>query len=250
MKMKKINAIILALLTVFALCSCGDKNRTEDILEGDRVVGKSYYEDDRLVKEEFTDGDGRVSEYRQYSADGKVLEKGTNDYNSDGSLHSAEIATYDGDKVVKKDVTVYEDGKASQVRNVKYSYNADGSVLESATADGKNVSEVLRDADGNKLYSTAFEDNGSVKTTYGDGNVVRSETFDRDGKSVGYTEMQYGENGKASGSATYNGDGTLVMTTSYEYAEDGKVSKVLMYDADGKLYQTGTYDKDGKLTLE
>lgn len=232
------------------LCSCRDKNRTEDILDGDRVVGKSYYEDDRLVKEEYTDTDGRVSEYRQFGESGSMEEKGTNKYNSDGSLMSAEVASYDGDKVVKKTTTLYSDGKASKVKNVKYSYNSDGSVLEVSTADGKNESEILRDADGNKLYSTAFDDNGSVKTTYGDGNnIVRSETFDRDGNSVGYTEMQYDENGRAVGSATYKGDGTLVMTSVFEYAENGSKSKILMYDAEGKLYQTGTYDADGKLTL-
>lgn len=246
--MKKLFAVLLALVMSLSLYSCGkEKSRTEDILDGDKVVGKSYYENGQLVKEEYTDENGSVSEYKQYT-DGTLSQTGKNEYGDDGDLASSSVSDYDGDRVVKEENTYYKDGEVAQVRTVEYTYNEDGSVLESVSSDGKKTSEVLKNSDGEKLYSTSYDENGSVKTSYENGNISKSETFGTEGELLGYSQMEYGEDGKTSGSVTYNGNGEAVMKTVYEYNGD-KVSKIYMYNADGTLFQTGVYGEDGKLTL-
>ena len=247
--MKKITALVLVLVMALSLFACGNtkKEKTVDIMEGEKVVGKSYYENDELVKEEYTNENGDIATFKEYT-DGKLSQTGKNTYGEDGSLTEVSVSTLTDDRVTKEEHTFYEKGKASRVSTVDYTYNDDGSVLESVSNDGVKSSEVLKDSAGEKVYTAKFDEKGSVKETYENGDIAKSESFDTDGKLVGYSDMEYDENGLSTGSKTYNAAGELILTSVYEY-KDGKMAKILMYDADGELYQTGIYDEDGKLTI-
>lgn len=250
--MKKTLALILCAILALSLVSCGNNTpepagRTEDIKDGDRVIGKSYYENDQLVKEEFTDENGEISEYREYD-NGTLARTGKNEYGEKGDLVSSTVSTMNGDKVAKEEISFYTDGRVSGVRTTDFTYNDDGSVVEAVSKDGQKTSEVMRDAGGNRVYSSTYSESGCIKTTYDGENVSKSESFDKNGELKGYSVMQNDANGKAMGSETFNADGKLLMRSVYEY-ENGKPAKILMYNADGTLYQTGVYDEQGKLTL-
>ncbi len=230
-----------------SLFACGSGEKVEDIKKGDKVVGKSYYENDRLVKEEYTNEKGDVDSFKEYT-DGKLSQTGKNTYGKDGSLSEVSVSTLKDDRVAKEEHTFYENGKAARVNTIDFTYNDDGSVLESVSNDGRKSSDVLKNSVGEKVYSTTYDEKGSIKSSYENGEISKSESFDTEGKLVGYSDMEYDENGLSTGSKTYNAEGELILTSVYEY-KDGKMSRILMYNASGELYQIGVYDEQGKLTI-
>lgn len=202
--MKRITAILLCILAAFVICSCGketvagdttdtvetetDAQRSEDIEENGKTVGKSYYDGDRLIKEEYFENESGVARTVTYGDDGASTETRTKEgkkltetvKNSTGEIVSS--CTFDDNGSVKdtyegKNLVLTEsfdkDGKLVGKTSVKF--DELGLRTESDTVNGK----------GELLYHTVYEyDAGKLKgfTMYdGAGNIHRYGLYDDEG---------------------------------------------------------------------
>lgn len=236
--MKKILPLLLAALIAFSLVSCAGT-----------AEKKKPDETGTAATESVTDESGNVLEEKELNEDGSVRKETKNTYDKDGKLTSTKVISYEDGKVVSEQSTDFS-GDKQFVSEKKYTYGEDGTVKTEISEDGVKVNESVNNADGSTVSSTTFNEAGSVKSSYENGNIVKSESFDTEGKLIGYSDFKYDESGKATGSETFNDKNEQIMKSVYEYQEGSdKKSKILMYNSDGSLYQTGVYDENGKLTL-
>lgn len=259
--MKKLIAVLSALIIAMSLASCssGPADKSDPGTDAGTTVSdttekagettaKENADEDAIIEEE-TDAKGNIKEQKKTDKNGNLLEKTENTYAGDGTLKSSTVTSYDGDRVSKELMTFYSsDKKDSRVVERTYTYNKDGTVVVSTLENGEKVLENVKDADGNLISSTTYNKSGSAKNIYKNGEIVKTESYGSDEKLIGYSEMKFDENGKATGSETFSAEGKPLSKTVYEYDGD-KVSQIKIYSADGNLARIGKYDSTGKLYM-
>ena len=276
--MKKLIAIICALACSLSFFSCKNEKRSEtvkDIKEGEAVVGKEYYEDDKLVREELFDKAGEVikkvyysdsekvekeEEYTlgklysdvvyTYGEDGKSTSK-KNTYNKDGEIKTVTDSNYTDGKLKKETVsTVDKDGKATVTEENHYKYNEDGTVVKTQKKDDKKVKDTVSDKDGKILYTVDYLESGSMQKKHFNekGKTVKIENFNKDGVIVRTIENLYDEMGKTLGYREYDVNGNLAYYGEYEYVE-GKLKKIAVYDENDVLVRTMVYNENGEVEI-
>ena len=247
--MKKFLLLLLASVIAFSVISCGKDTEKTPVSDdsADTEVTEAAKTDETTDANSVTDEKGNVTNSKKYNDDGSVAEEVDNTYNDDGTLKSSSRKTYDGEKVSREENIQYS-GKDKKVIVKDYSYNDDGTVKSTVTEDGKKSSETVTGADGKTEYTVKYSEAGSTKNTYEKGKIVKSESFDAEGKLLAYSDLSYDDSGKQTGSETYSAAGKLLQKSVTEYNGD-KRTKITIYKPDGSVYRTGVYDDNGKLTL-
>ena len=276
--MKRIIAILCALTCALCFFSCKDAKKSEDVKEikdGEKVVGKEYYEDEKLVREEHFDDGGEVINKVYYSEDEKVEKEEEyslgklysdvvytygedgkssskkNTYNNKGEIKTVTDSEYTDGKVMKETVSsVDKDGNTTVTEENHYTYNEDGTVVKAQKEDGNTVKETVSDKDGKELYSIDYLESGSKQKKYFNekGKTVKIENINKDGVVLRTIENLYAENGKPSGYREYDINGNLAYYSEYEYVEE-KLKKITVYDDEGVLVRTMVYDEDGNFEV-
>ena len=261
--MKKLIAMLLALVMVLGLCACSDSGKTEEKDDekeggggkgGTTTVGKLT----EVVMTE-TSSNGSTNTMKavlEYDDNQKLI--ATKTY-LNGKLEFD--ATYDKD--IEKpllEVMYDDDGKEHARYEYSYTYDANGNCLEQTERyTGSNGN-----SDFDKIVKT-YDANGNVLTSkeYDDGELFweYSYTYTATGKLATSTEIRYEENEERS-TTTYSYDkydnlvvettvgpyGTYAYTYENTYAND-KLVEVKRYDNDGALSSHKQYDAEGNCTL-
>lgn len=272
--MKKLSAMILALVMLQTLSACTQKQETETEVRYLPLEVTHDFSDDYVRK-------------YVYHYDENWVQTGITTY-LNGELESE--TTYELDlenNQILKMINTAPDGATAEIE-YKNSYDAKGNlILQEQYAEGVLVTtnEFTYDKDGNRL-SQAITNHSSGYTsiiTYdADGNMLRTESImeaigDRPA-SHAWVDYTYDENGNQIKTVNYHNDGESYRTTVTEYDSQGRKVKstasdsysgeeVLdeireftyedntetekVYDADGNLQLTGTktYDDDGNLLI-
>ena len=170
------------------------------------------------------------------------------EYKYDKNLSRVEEKIYDGvGNVVKKNEFTYDD--EGKILGIK-SYGQKGELLESVTYNydnGKRLITEKRYKEGKILYlTTDYEYNNDYDLFY----PIIIERLDDQNHLVSKTENQIGGNGKVIESITYDKDGKRISKVQYEHNSDGNVTKMSNYDKDNALtsYEIYSYTKDGVLS--
>lgn len=278
--MKKIIAIVCALACALCFFSCKEKKddvkeTVKDIKENEKVVGKGYYEGEKLVREEFVDDADEVVKKVFYSDDEKVekeeeffsgsLKSDTaytygedgkyttkkNNYNKAGEVKSVVDSEFADGKLTKETKsTLDKDGKATVTEENHYKYNEDGTVTKSQKEDGKTVKDTVSDAEGKDLYTVDYLENGTKQKKYlnDKGKVDKIENISKDDAVMRTVENLFDEYGQPTGYREYDENGYLDYYGEYKYV-DKKLTGIIVYDADGEVVRTVTYDENGKAEI-
>ena len=247
--MKKLMAMLLALVMILSLCACDKKNSTEEELETAYLLTE--------IGATQTDSEGKTHSMRgtvEYDDDYNVI--GTKTY-EDGKL-SMEI-TYDKDMdkpLVEQEYD--EDGKKTD--RTEYTYDANGNLLErsgSYSYDGETTTfkEVCTyDANGNKLTEKEYRNNElqyERTTTYTAFNKPAKEVVNNYGDETIYT-YTYDEHENVISCKT---ERKFADRDSYSYEEiyentyeGDKLVEVKCYN-DGTLEEYTKYDANGNEIL-
>jgi antitoxin component YwqK of YwqJK toxin-antitoxin module len=261
--MKKLIAMMLALVMILSLCACSNSGKTEEKDDekegggskgGTTTVGKLT----EVVMTE-TSSNGSTNTMKavlEYDDNQKLI--ATKTY-LNGKLEFD--ATYDKD--IEKpllEVMYDDDGKEHARYEYSYTYDANGNCLEQT----ERYTDSNGNSDFDKIVKT-YDANGNVLTSkeYDDGELFweYSYTYTATGKIATRTEVRYEENEEHSND-TYSydeHDNLLSIVTDGEYGlstdtyentydENGKLVEVKVYD-DGTLEKYKKYDADGNCTL-
>lgn len=219
---KRIIALVLALMLVFALCACGDKKTSDDKDAEETIV---------LPPETYDKEDGKL--YREVY------------YNSNGLKYSSIIYEYDGSGRVVNQVELGEND--APVSKSSFEYNDDG--LKTAM--------LFYTADGPEEYSFAYR----VDYEYDENvNLIREQHTENDIVTA-VTVKAYNDAGKLIKEEQYEGEEFLLCAYEYELDESGNVVKCLRhdylegadtedrytYDSKGQLITDVTCDADGNI---
>ena len=248
--MKKLIAMLLALVMILSLCACDKKNSTEEELETAYLLTE--------IGATQKDSEGKTHTMKatmKYDDDYNVI--GTKTY-EDGKL-SMEI-TYDKDMDKPLVAQEYdEDGKKTD--RTEYTYDANGNLLERSgnrNYNGKNSTFkyiFTYDANSNMLTEKNYS-NGKLENefiyTYTAFNKVATEILRYSyGEEVHCTYTYDQHENKISETRTWQYDNgeTRSTQTTYENTYDGdKLAEVKTYE-DGKLESWEKYDANGNETL-
>lgn len=247
--MKKLIAMLLALVMILSLCACDKKNSTEEELETAYLLSE--------ISATQTDSEGKTSTM-------KATMKYDDDYNliggetyQDGKL--VYKSTFDKDPQKPLVELEYEDGK--ETSRTTYTYDANGNLLERSgnrNYNGKNSTFkyiFTYDANSNMLTEKNYS-NGKLENefiyTYTAFNKVATEILRYSyGEEVHCTYTYDQHENKISETRTWQYDNgeTRSTQTTYENTYDGdKLAEVKTYE-DGKLESWEKYDANGNETL-
>lgn len=236
-----------------------------------RYVWNGYvtesYVDGLLTARFVFNGNGSITEKKEYDADGDIRShweyiydahgnktedinklKSTKanvcEYKYDGSGNITELKRYNtGDNSVRHSIF---DGKGNIIRTT--TYDATGSVLE--------ISEGSYDGKGNLAKQTIYTADGStysiVSRYDARGNEIQRIIFNPDKDPYLEQETKYDGKGNMTEFIKYNPDGTISRRTEYRYDANGNRTELIDYGTDGniKLRYEYKYDQNGNMTEE
>ena len=273
--MKKLIAMLLALVMILSLCACDKKNSTEEELETAyllteisatqtdsegkthsmrgtveydddyNVIGTKTYEDGKLSMETTYDKDmDKPLVEQEYDEDGKKTDRTEYTYDANGNrLERSGSYSYDGKTTTFKEVCTY-DANGNQLTEKSYSNGElEYEYTYTYTAFNKVATQIRRDNDGDETHSTYTYDEHE--------NVISCKTerkfADRD--SYSYEEIYENtyEGDKLVEVKCYN-DGTLEEYTKYD-ANGNEILRVYYFGDDGEessRYET-IYDANGNV---
>lgn len=274
--MKKILSALLITICALFLFSCSVNLTARPITDADgNAVATGYYDGrDRLVYEEQTDKEGNLIKKTSYDKDGNVtlieeFEGGKKKLETAYSYEKAEgnytmtVTSFDNKEVrVSVKETVYKNalpaentftllsaqGEYINVEKSTYSYNKDGSVLTVITSNNKKIRETLDDGNGVVIYDLEIFENGESEKIYynENGHVIKSDSYDKNGKLKEYTVTAYNDKEKIIRTETYDAKNAVLSYSVYQYKPDGiTLEKIQSYDASGNVIGTITYDEKG-----
>ena len=223
--MKKISAVILAVVMLFTLAACGGKTNDGDSSAGKNKGGKT--EAVEVLVGFYINGE--IDRTFDYDSNGNIILDITGD--PDGNYYSRSTWTYDDDNrlVSRTDSYRYDDYEESRT---DYTYDENGNLSLETHSNGNRV-EYSNDENGNCVEELGISSEGNVHR-----KVINE--FDSQGRC---TLKTY-----------YNSDGSMDYKKSYEYdehdrviceirtEEDGEDDKyVYKYDSDGERIRTESY---------
>ena len=222
--MKKIFALIMAVIMAFSLVACGGTNNDSGNAQPESNQGQETVVVKNPVRSELYDSSGKILAdiSYEYDADGKLLSN-TTSWNYDfGSGSETDTYTYDSKGNVATKTSSYSDSDYASVKH--YEYDAD-----------------------NRLVKEYFDEDYGIKYVYGDdGRLAEVFNYNADGALLWQT---YSYEGNAVIQTELWGSWTLTYITYYD--EQGNPLK-WVYESDGTpmLTHIYTYDAEGKLTKQ
>ncbi|MBQ4066112.1 MAG: hypothetical protein IJD22_00580 [Clostridia bacterium] len=285
--MKKIISVLLLAVLCASLFSCAAPEPVAmDILDGDgNAVATGYYDEDgKLLYEEKVNSKGEVIKKTTYDSEGRVekVEEFMNGsvsgetvytygdsagyystkqtvFNNKGVVVNVKESVYEQDLIVSQKRTFAVSDGVNDVEDSYFSYNDDGTVLETVNSNGRKVREKLTDGNGVLLTDHDFSsEESSFKTYYNEGDkIAKTDTYNAAGELVISLVYTYDENGKTVMTESYNKAGTRMDYSKYVYEND-KIRAIYKYnDEDGlvgadeidTINSTIMYDDEGKATV-
>lgn len=288
--MKKLLAMILALVMVLALAACGkDQPNVTDPVSGGNVSNGGTQQDNTprkdvkvLTSVKQVKGDGTVRANYQYTlTDNRLLTA------MDLQEGRAELdLTLDYDEAAKKvTVTAVNPDPASTNAAVTIEWNEVGQIISATeTEEGKvwKTEYTYNDAGdvaSKKVYidgwhsstvTYTYHSSGKLMTeckTQGDGTLVyqKSSAYDDHGNKLSYTvdhgdgdvrtdrySYTYDDNGNVTCKQDYDDEGYETSKVEYTYDENGRMASKQTYNDDGikSGKYTYTYDSNGNMLKE
>ena len=270
--MKKLTAILLALVFLLTLTGCETAPETEVkyiLLEmtlemsQDYTVKYVYQYDENWNQTHITTYiNGELENETTYEIDpenGDILKLVTTSL--DGSKVEIEYKnTYDekGNLTLQQQ---YSDGVLAIY--TEYTYDAEGDLLSMTQKNPSNASTSILtyDGDGHILRTENIMEavgeraasHAWVENTYDEnGNQIKSVNYYNNGEDCKTTVTEYDSQGrKVKSTTTDTYSGAEVLDEVREYTYDGNTETERAYDADGNLTLTGTrtYDDAGNLLV-
>ncbi len=257
--MKRMTSLMMALFLVFGLLA----GCTSDPGPADDGPGGVYRMTRTTVYTKEYDGSEEEFIYLENEYDEKARKVLTKLYNPEGLESYTEFKYYPesgmlsadygydpyGNPYFGSEYTYDEDGLLRRVNN-SYPGGEDGSLQRMYTV------RYDYDEDGNRIRETRFNRNmepeDTLVYTYSkDGNVLKTEFFDRDGSLISWTGFDY-KDGLLRDEVSYMADGDMEYSLSYEYDEDGLETGRFYHDYDmsvGRSIYT-TRSKEDSLYFE
>ena len=257
---KRILSLVLALMLIFALCACGDKNKAEDTEDAEEtiVIPPASYdkEDGKLYREVYYNSNGLkyssiIYEYDGYGRIASEIELGEND----APVSKCTYEYNDKDlKTAKLGYVAEGPEEFAFAYRVDYEYDANGNlireqrtendVIAAVTVYTYNDSGVLikeEQYEGEEFMLCAYEyeldENGRVATCLrhdylegvdtenrysydSKGNLIADVSSNADGSVQNRIEYTYDENGNEVKRSVYDSQGGMQSSTSNEYSYD------------------------------
>ena len=284
--MKKLMAMLLALVMILSLCACDKKNSTEEELETAyllteigatqtdsegkthsmrgtveydddyNVIGTKTYEDGKLSMEITYDKDmDKPLVEQEYDEDGKKADRTEYTYDANGNLlERSGSRSIDGETTTVKEVFTY-DANGNQLTEKSYSNGElEYEYTYTYTAFNKVATQIRRDSDGDETHSTYTYDEHenviSCKTEYkySDGNNHSyEETYENTYEGDKLVEVKVYTDEELESLTQYDANGNEILRVYY-YGDDGKESSryETIYDANGNVLKR--IDKWGEET--
>ncbi|MCM1155994.1 MAG: protein kinase [Roseburia sp.] len=219
---------------------------------------QEYNPDGTLAAQYQYDGNGRVSEWGEYTYINGVIRSQVHYY--ENGVQKWGIAYHDDGT---EDVYAAYD-KASQMTDVYVAeYNGDGTMYRKVYYETRGLTinssmdRVLRngvkwwkvydyDQNGNQIRDTSYNPDGSVSSWQEyyydmDGNPTGTAAFYSDGTINGYNEVEYDDKGCRIAYKEYDGYGNLNRQAVYENDALGNYVKEQYYDNAGEVMEEISY---------
>lgn len=268
--MKRILALLLALLVVLSVAGCGmemaNPSETAEPQPGETASGMEEEPDNTPVtkppfktvyywtQKKVSNGPVISTYNRTYDAKGNVL---TDTYQISNNTAGYSYA-YTYDESGRLLTETCEDRQLGSW-SIEYTYNKQGKLSTKATTDqeGTKVLEYFYDESGKLVKTVQAMSSDSqivIEFTYSRKNfLLREETFEiraEESKKVHSVEYTYDANGNVAQIAQYDAESLLDMKR-WIYDEKGKLkSEISMISGDLGKGRTYTYDKFGKILSE
>ena len=242
--------------------------------DGGLISEVVYDSNGNLFREHSYDENGRPTSWKEFDDTGKLVQSGKTTWNSDGSFKEE---TFDGEGNLIHTTVKNSDGSFEETK-----ISPDGSKSVQTYKDGRLISEVVTDKNGETISATSItgEKDGITEytTLHADGGkyIVRS---DENGKKVfegsygsdGYLRETVYKDGRPDSSIesypngwsftnqyTWNADGSHTIdsiaqdgyTTIYVFDQDDMKVSEECYDPQGGLISSTTYKKNSDGTIE
>ena len=196
------------------------------------------------------DGNGVVQHYHEftYRDDGKV-DIGTS-YDANGNQTGQVVYEYDADGKMLVGHFIYgilELGPGEKVQPFRYSYNADGLLIQASASDIElGTMTIYYDLNGKPSRAEGYSEDLGRSEMFCEynamGQIMSSSTswptYDETEYSVVF---EYGSDGKLAGYNYSGPDGDLRTYGTCEYNEDGNVKRWNFYSYSGRLYEVLEY---------
>ncbi len=197
-----------------------------------------------LVKRVYKDSTQVVTgstEYK-YNEYGKRVEQVGRDYN--GVENSKTTTEYYANGRTKKEQTKYSSGY-----EYYYIYNENGYQLEYGNTDNGKISytKYVRDDQGDIVKRIEYDDGVTTEITFENGKTISAIKTDADGNTISTTAYEYDENDNLIKELETDPQGTTVSSASYTYDDAGnETSYIKEYDDGTKDTRTAEYYDNGQ----
>lgn len=267
--MKKVFALLLALLLVFSIVACsmattpsgtGDQQAQQttpgedDLLDNTPVTKPPFKTIYYWTQKKVSNGPVISTYNRTYDAKGNLLTDTYQISNNTGGYSYAYTYDEKGNLLTE----ICED-HALGSWSIEYTYNEQGKLATKTTTDqiGSDVVEYVYDDSGRLMKTVQVQSADSqivTEFTYSrKGFLLKEETFEiraEVSKKVHSLEYTYDINGNVAQLAQYDAE-ALVDMKRWVYDEKGKLkSEISIISADVGEGRTYTYDKFGKILSE